>query len=136
MPNNVSKLRGANAGQQSEVAQHTRGHCSLTLKPGQVTLDFSSQTGTGCQLTYLPPLPEAGPSLGSPLSGLCSPNPLPPLGQVSKAGVGIPEGSWMDAKPSLLFSPGPTALGGADMVGRATLPEHMLSWGVGPAQAP
>lgn len=84
---------------------------------------------------HLPPLPEASPALGSPLSGLCSPNPLPSLGQVSKAGVGIPEGSWMDAKLSLLFSPGPTALGGTDLVGRATLPEHVLSWGVGPAQA-
>lgn len=106
MPNNVSKLRGANAGQQSEVAQHTRGHCSPTLKPGQVTLDFSSETGTGCQLTSLlsPKLaqPWAGPSLGS-----APPIPFLLWGRYQRQGWGFQKVlGWM---PSFLCCspPGP-----------------------------
>ena len=59
---------------------------------------------------HLPPLPKPAQPWTPPLWFLLLQS-FPSLGQVSEAGVGTPEDSWMDAELPLLFCPGPLPWG-------------------------
>ena len=122
VPSSVSRLGGANAGRQPEAAQHTQAHCLLTLKPGWVAVDRSSQTGAAASSPASSP--QTSPALGFPSLG--SAPPILPLFGAGVRGRGGDSRRSLDGcrAPSVVL-PWPTALGGPDH------PEHVFCQGRG-----